>query len=70
MHPGRRRTCQLPRNAELFLKTIQHYRAAGEYKLHDFVVMPDHVQLLLTPTGKSKTPGPGGRLSPELKFLF
>jgi len=50
---NRRRLFQLPANAELFLETLQHYRAQGTYKLHSFVVMPDHVHLLLTPTGKT-----------------
>jgi putative transposase len=40
---------QVTANAELFLETLQHYRREGKYKLHDFVVMPDHVHLLLTP---------------------
>lgn len=35
--------------AQLFLDTLQHYRREGHYKLHAFVVMPDHVHLLLTP---------------------
>jgi putative transposase len=46
---NRRRLFQVPRNAELFLETLQHYRAAGNYKLHAFVVMPDHIHLILTP---------------------
>ena len=45
---NRRRLFQLPANAELFLETLQHYRREGHYKLHAFVVMPDHVHLLLT----------------------
>jgi putative transposase len=45
-----RRTFQVPANCELFLETLQHYRREGEYKLHAFVVMPDHIHLLLTPT--------------------
>jgi putative transposase len=35
----------------LFIETLQHYRAEGRYKLHAFVVMPDHVHLLITPLG-------------------
>jgi putative transposase len=35
--------------ARLFLKTIFHYRREGHYLLHAFVLMPDHVHLLLTP---------------------
>jgi putative transposase len=46
---NRRRLFQLPANAELFLETLQHYRREGHYKLHAFVVMPDHVHLILTP---------------------
>jgi putative transposase len=46
---NRRRLFQLAANAELFLETLQHYRTAGAYKLHAYVVMPDHVHLLLTP---------------------
>jgi putative transposase len=50
---NRRRLFQIPANAYLFLKTLQHYRAEGAYKLHAFVVMPDHVHLLLTPNAKT-----------------
>ena len=46
---GRRRVFQVDRNAELFLETLQHYREHGRYLLHAFVVMPDHVHLLMTP---------------------
>jgi putative transposase len=46
---NRRRLFQLPANAELFIETLQHYRRAGHYKLHAFVVMPDHVHFILTP---------------------
>ena len=31
---NRRRLFQVTRNAELFLETLQHYRAEGHYKLH------------------------------------
>jgi putative transposase len=50
---NRRRLFQVPANAELFLETLQHYRTAGAYKLHAFVVMPDHAHLLLTPNDKT-----------------
>jgi putative transposase len=32
------------------LSTINHYRETG-YKLHAFVIMPDHLHLLITPKG-------------------
>jgi putative transposase len=47
----RRRLFQVAANAELFLETLQQYRREGHYKLHAFVVMPDHIHLLLTPQG-------------------
>jgi putative transposase len=46
---NRRRLFQVEANAQLFLETLQHYRSEGHYKLHAFVVMPDHVHLLITP---------------------
>jgi REP-associated tyrosine transposase len=33
----------------LFLKTLYGYRRAARYELHAFVVMPEHVHLMLTP---------------------
>jgi putative transposase len=48
---NRRRLFQVAANAELFLETLQQYRREGHYKLHAFVVMPDHIHLLLTPQG-------------------
>jgi len=35
--------------ARLFLKTLYHYRREGRYTLHAFVLMPDHIHILLTP---------------------
>jgi putative transposase len=48
---NRRRLFQVAANADLFLETLQQYRHAGHYKLHAFVVMPDHIHLLLSPKG-------------------
>ena len=45
---NRRRLFQVERNAALLLETIDHYRAS--YLLHAYVVMPDHLHLLITPT--------------------
>ena len=36
-------------NANLMIDTLAHYRDAGKFLLHQFVIMPDHVHLLLTP---------------------
>ena len=45
----RRRLFQRATNAELFIATLFRYRDAGKFQLHAFVVMPDHVHILLTP---------------------
>jgi putative transposase len=36
--------------ARLFIDTLCHYRREGKFLIHEFVVMPDHFHLLLTPT--------------------
>jgi putative transposase len=46
---NRKRLFQVEATAQLFLDTLQHYRQEGHYKLHAFVLMPDHIHLLLTP---------------------
>ena len=35
--------------ANLFLKTLYEYRANGKYLLHEFVLMPDHFHVIITP---------------------
>ena len=35
--------------ARLLIETLAHYRDAGKFLLHEFVIMPDHVHALLTP---------------------
>jgi putative transposase len=45
----RRPLFEITRVAELFIDTLLHYRTLGHYKLHAYVVMPDHIQLVLTP---------------------
>ena len=36
--------------AELLIDVILHYRGQEKYLLHEFVVMPDHFHLLITPS--------------------
>ena len=36
--------------ARLFLETLYHYREESRYQLHEFVLMPNHFHLLLTPS--------------------
>lgn len=45
---GRRSLFRVERWALLMISTIQHYDGTG-YKLHAYVVMPDHLHLLLRP---------------------
>jgi putative transposase len=47
----RRRLLQVEATANLLLETLQHYRREGHYKLYAFVLMPDHIHLLITPQG-------------------
>jgi putative transposase len=39
---------QTERMANLFIDVLRSYVAAGRFKIHDFVVMPDHFHLLIT----------------------
>jgi putative transposase len=34
---------------EIFVESLLHYRDDGAYRLHGFVLMPDHFHVLLTP---------------------
>jgi REP element-mobilizing transposase RayT len=45
----KRSILQSDRMAGLFLDVLVHYRAMGKYLLHEFVLMPDHFHLLITP---------------------
>lgn len=44
----KRNLLQSDRSAELLIKVLYEYRAQGKFKLHEFVVMPEHFHLLLT----------------------
>jgi putative transposase len=49
-HAGRR-LLQSERNATLLIDVLRSYMAAGKFSVQDFVVMPDHVHLLLSVRG-------------------
>ena len=40
---------QTDRMAQFFLEVLRNYRDQGKFLLHEFVLMPDHFHLLLTP---------------------
>ncbi|MDR3721548.1 MAG: transposase [Candidatus Acidoferrales bacterium] len=44
---------QVTENAEILIRCMLGYRDRGAYLLHEFVVMPNHVYLLLTPGGET-----------------
>jgi putative transposase len=48
--------------SRLFLKTLYGYRRQGRFELHAFVLMPEHVHLLLTPA-------PGVTLERAIQFI-
>jgi putative transposase len=43
-----RRLLQSERNAELLIDVLRSLVAERKFELHDFVIMPDHLHLLLT----------------------
>ena len=43
-----RRILQSERNALLLIEVLRSNVAAGKFRLHDFVIMPDHLHLLMT----------------------
>ena len=46
-----RRLLQSERNAALLVDVLRANVATGKFKLHDFVIMPDHLHLLMTLPG-------------------
>jgi putative transposase len=51
MWSKKRSLFQVEKIAKLFIEVMLEYRAQKKYLLHEFVVMPDHFHLILTPTG-------------------
>lgn len=46
---GRRAIFRAEPLGNLFLATLFNYRRAGKFLLHEFVVMPDHFHVIITP---------------------
>lgn len=46
----KRNILQSERMAGLFVNVLFHYRRQSKYLLHEFVVMPDHFHLLISPS--------------------
>ncbi len=45
---GKRSLLQTQRAASLFIEVLYEYREQGKFRLHEFVVMPDHFHVLIT----------------------
>jgi putative transposase len=45
----RRRIFQRTANADLMMNTLFRYREQGRFQLHGFVIMPEHIHVLITP---------------------
>ena len=45
---SKRSLLQSSRAAALFVDTLYAYRAQKKFRLHEFVVMPDHFHILIT----------------------
>jgi putative transposase len=45
---GQQSLLQSDRAAALFLRVLYDYRAQNKFRLHEFVVMPDHFHVLIT----------------------
>jgi len=43
---------QTERNAGLLINVMRDYTTEGKFKIHDFVVMPNHVHFLITVGGR------------------
>ena len=42
---------QSERNAMLLIEVLRSYVRAGQFTVHDFVIMPDHIHVLMTLAG-------------------
>ena len=51
----RHRHFQRTANAELFIATLFQHRDKSRFRLHGFVIMPDHVHVLITPAINEST---------------
>jgi len=45
-----------PQTAELMMDVLTNYREQKKYDLHEFVIMPDHLHLLITPAADISAP--------------
>jgi putative transposase len=50
---GGRQLFQTERMANLFIAVLREYMRAGKFTVHDFVVMPNHIHILMTIPGNT-----------------
>jgi putative transposase len=69
---------KVPPPCEIFVESLLHYRDEGAYRLHEFVLMPDHFHVLLTPGAETTLEravqfvkgGSARRIGEALNFRF
>ena len=67
-----------PAVCEILIETLLHYREEHNYLLHSFVLMPDHIHVMLTPNQEITLEravqfikgGSARRISKDLNFRF
>src|SRR6476620_7817359 len=59
---GKRALLQSDRSATLFRTVLYEYRCQGKYRLHEFVIMPDHFHALTTVSFGRRLSGPSSSL--------
>jgi hypothetical protein len=64
----RQRIFHIERFAVLLIDVLTSYREQGKYELHEFVLMPDHIHLLITP-GRTCSLGACDAVHQERLFL-
>ena len=74
---NRKSLFQVNRNADLLVKVIREYADQGKFDVESFVIMPDHIHLLITPSSDNSLEicmqlikgGSSFRLKKELGFV-
>src|ERR1700761_2526882 len=59
---------QSERNATLLIDVMRSYNAEGQFTIHDFVIMPDHLHLLMTVKGKTTIEKSVGMIKGNFSF--
>ena len=61
---------QTERNAGLLINVMRDYTTEGKFKIHDFVVMPNHVHFLITVGGRMSIEKAVGMIKGRFSYLL